>query len=104
MPSASEVVTQHPLFSHLDPADMRRVLEVGDVHVFDVNTPLFEQGEKPSRVFIILRGTVSQSARPGTAFSAIAARIALNPCACPPLAEPCLYKQPGTLIECLLTA
>ena len=63
LPSAAETVRRHPLFSHLSQEDLKQVLEVGDTHLYDCNTKLFEAGQTASRVFIILRGTVSQQVR-----------------------------------------
>jgi CRP-like cAMP-binding protein len=63
LPSASEVVRRHPLFAHLSPENLQRVLEVGDTHIFDPNSKIFEVGQTATRVYLVLRGTVSKQVR-----------------------------------------
>ena len=69
LPSASEVVRRHPLFAHLAAEDLHRVLEVGDTHIYDPNSKIFEAGQPATRMYLVLRGTVSKQVRVRVAHS-----------------------------------
>ena len=60
MPSATSIVRDHPLFSHFSTPDLCKVLEMGNTHVFDPNAELFKRGQNATKVYVILRGTISR--------------------------------------------
>ncbi len=57
-PEIRQLILQHPLFHHLDPAAQERLLTATQENTHDSETLLIRQGQEADRFFLVLKGRV----------------------------------------------